>query len=30
MKGEKGQLIVQKSALVPANAPVRLIQLITE
>ena len=30
MKGEKGQLIVQKSALVPATAPVRLIQLITE
>lgn len=30
MKGEKGQLIVQKSALVPANAPVRLIQMTTE
>jgi phosphate transport system substrate-binding protein len=30
MKGEKGQLIVQKSALVPANAPVRLIQLREE
>lgn len=30
MKGDKGQLIVQKSALVPATAPVRLIQLITE
>ena len=30
MKGDKGQLIVQKSALVPASAPVRLIQLITE
>lgn len=30
MKGDKGQLIVQKSALVPATAPVRLIQLINE
>jgi phosphate transport system substrate-binding protein len=30
MIGEKGQLIVQKSALVPANAPVRLIQMMTE
>ena len=30
MKGDKGQLIVQKSALVPATAPVRLIQLVTE
>lgn len=30
MVGEKGQLIVQKSALVPANAPVRLIQMTTE
>src|SRR5574343_515816 len=30
MIGEKGQLIVQKSALVPANAPVRLIQLDEE
>lgn len=30
MTGEKGQLIVQKSALVPANAPVRLIQMTTE
>lgn len=30
MKGDKGQLIVQKSALVPSTAPVRLIQLITE
>lgn len=30
MIGEKGQLIVQKSALVPANAPVRLIQMISE
>jgi phosphate transport system substrate-binding protein len=30
MIGEKGQTIVQKSALVPANAPVRLIQMTTE
>jgi phosphate transport system substrate-binding protein len=30
MIGEKGQLIVQKSALVPANAPIRLIQMTTE
>jgi phosphate transport system substrate-binding protein len=30
MIGEKGQTIVQKSALVPANAPVRLIQMSTE
>lgn len=30
MSGEKGQLIIQKSALVPAVAPVRLIQLNTE
>jgi phosphate transport system substrate-binding protein len=30
MVGDKGQLIVQKSALVPANAPVRLIQISTE
>jgi phosphate transport system substrate-binding protein len=30
MIGEKGQLIVQKSALVPANTPVRLIQLNEE
>jgi phosphate transport system substrate-binding protein len=30
MIGEKGQLIVQKSALVPANAPIRLIQLDEE
>jgi len=29
MLGEKGQLIVQKSELVPAKAPVRLIQLST-
>lgn len=30
MKGDKGQLIIQKSALVPATAPIRLIQLVTE
>ena len=30
MKGEKGQLIIQKSALVPANSPIRLISLETE
>jgi phosphate transport system substrate-binding protein len=30
MKGDKGQLIVQKSALVPANAPVRLIEIREE
>lgn len=30
MKGEKGQIIVQKSALVPANAPLRLIEISTE
>jgi len=30
MIGEKGQTIVQKSALVPANAPIRLIQMTTE
>jgi phosphate transport system substrate-binding protein len=30
MLGDKGQLIVQKSALVPATAPVRLIQMTTE
>jgi len=30
MIGEKGQIIVNKSALVPANAPVRLIQMTTE
>jgi phosphate transport system substrate-binding protein len=30
MIGEKGQTIVQKSALVPATAPVRLIQMTTE
>jgi phosphate transport system substrate-binding protein len=30
MIGEKGQTIIQKSALVPANAPVRLIQISTE
>lgn len=30
MIGEKGQLIIQKSALVPSNAPVRLIQMTTE
>ncbi len=30
MMGEKGQLIIQKSALVPANAPIRLIQISTE
>jgi len=29
MIGEKGQLIIQKSELVPAKAPVRLIQLTT-
>lgn len=30
MIGEKGQLLVQKSELVPARAPVRLIQMTTE
>ncbi len=30
MIGETGQTIVQKSSLVPANAPVRLIQMTTE
>lgn len=30
MTGDKGQLIIQKSALVPAIAPIRLIQLIQE
>ena len=30
MKGDKGQLIIQKSALVPANSPIRLISLETE
>jgi phosphate transport system substrate-binding protein len=30
MISETGQTIVQKSSLVPANAPVRLIQMITE
>jgi phosphate transport system substrate-binding protein len=30
MIGEKGQTIVQKSALLPANAPIRLIQITTE
>lgn len=30
MNGEKGQLIIQKSELVPAKAPVRLIQLTTQ
>ena len=30
MIGEKGQLIIQKSELVPAKAPVRLIQLTTQ
>jgi phosphate transport system substrate-binding protein len=30
MTGEKGQTIITKSALVPATAPVRLIQLNTE
>lgn len=30
MMGEKGQLLIQKSELVPANAPVRLIQLTTQ
>jgi phosphate transport system substrate-binding protein len=30
MKGEKGQIIVEKSALVPANAPIRLIEISTE
>jgi len=30
MAGEKGQLIIQKSSLVPAVAPVRLIQISTE
>jgi phosphate transport system substrate-binding protein len=29
MLGEKGQLLVQKSELVPAKAPVRLIQFTT-
>ncbi|MFN5877901.1 MAG: PstS family phosphate ABC transporter substrate-binding protein [Flavobacteriales bacterium] len=30
MIGEKGQTIVQKSALVPATAPIRLIQMTTD
>ena len=30
MKGEKGQIIVQKSALVPATTPIRLIEVTTE
>ena len=30
MTGDKGQTLVQKSELVPANAPVRLIQMSTE
>jgi hypothetical protein len=30
MKGDKGQLIIQKSALVPATAPIRLIQIVKE
>ena len=30
MKGDKGQLIIQKSALVPASAPIRLIQIVKE
>lgn len=30
MIGEKGQLIIQKSELVPARAPIRLIQMSTE
>ena len=30
MTGEKGQLLIQKSELVPAKAPVRLIQLTTQ
>lgn len=30
MKGEKGQLLIQKSGLVPATSPVRLIQMSTE
>lgn len=30
MKGEKGQIIVQKSALVPASAPIRLIEVTSE
>ena len=30
MKGEKGQLIIQKSALVPANTPLRLVEVKTE
>lgn len=30
VQGEKGQLIIQKSALMPANSPVRMIQVRTE
>jgi phosphate transport system substrate-binding protein len=30
MKGEKGQIIVQKSALLPATAPIRLIEIKSE
>ncbi len=30
IQGEKGQLIVQKSGLMPANSPVRMIQVRTE
>ncbi|NDB35898.1 MAG: phosphate ABC transporter substrate-binding protein, PhoT family, partial [Flavobacteriia bacterium] len=29
MTGERGQLIIQKSELVPAKAPIRLIQFTT-
>lgn len=30
LSGEKGQLIIQKSSLVPSNSPVRMIQIDTE
>jgi phosphate transport system substrate-binding protein len=30
MVGEKGQLLIQKSELVPARSPIRLIQMSTE
>ena len=30
LSGEKGQLIIQKSSLVPSNSPVRMIQISTE
>ena len=30
LSGEKGQLIIQKSSLVPSNSPIRMIQISTE